>query len=140
MTPPPPACNNILDVSAANVLNYPSGSYAMVAADVAAHDPDGRTSAALLRLRVADAFACRRELINTKKMLLHVFAAGRAAEADAARVVTYYWRDEGCVQAAATATGACRFGNGGAAAGIRRFRRSTSCFTAYVCHVRSLRP
>ena len=41
--------------------------------------------------KVDAAFACRRELISIKKLLLHQFAAGRVASVDAARAVTFFW-------------------------------------------------
>lgn len=51
-------------------------------------------SEVLQKLRDANvdaAFACRRELISIKKLLLHQFASGRSVSTDAARAVTYFW-------------------------------------------------
>ena len=83
----------VLDVSAKSILNYPQGSFSLIASDLLAAFGASTGEAAVVALRaagVADAFTVRRELVNFKKCCLHWFHEAQQLEKELQRSCMYH--------------------------------------------------
>jgi len=86
----------VLDANADNMQKYAQGSFELVKKDLAILDDQAEISAvcaACEAVGVLDAFAVRRELINYKKVCLHMMHRIQGTERKLSRLATFYFRD-----------------------------------------------
>lgn len=87
---------SVYDVTRTNILSYSQGAYRLVLADlqrVLPADAAGTAAAVCEAAGVADAYAIRRELVNLKKVLLHLFQAGVREDRTLAQLLTFFHCD-----------------------------------------------
>ena len=98
---------SVLDATAENMHNFAQGSFELVVKDLEAfcweeHGLEGAAGVAAVRsaceaVGVLDAFAVRRELINYKKVCLHMLLRIQGTERRLARLTTFYFRVHGAL-------------------------------------------
>merc|ERR1719265_2331936 len=84
----------VLDVTVANINDYCCGSFALVERDLRAVLPAPLAQAAIdlaEECQVPEAFRVREELVNFKKVMLHVHQQGSLLERSLARVATFFY-------------------------------------------------
>ena len=90
----------VLDVCAKDILNYPQGSFALIADDLARAPPTVDRAASIRALRRAcrlpEVFALRKELVNFKKACLRLLHDAQKLEKDLQRHEMFFFRDRDC--------------------------------------------
>mmetsp|Transcript_3686 Transcript_3686/g.13616 ORF Transcript_3686/g.13616 Transcript_3686/m.13616 type:complete len:666 (-) Transcript_3686:106-2103(-) len=85
----------VLDVSEDVILSYPQSDFALVEQDLRAAFPQGvaRKLEDAIRDEVTTCLTVRRELINYKKLCLHMWKAGSTVEKDLRQLASFFYID-----------------------------------------------
>ncbi|CAK0883574.1 unnamed protein product [Prorocentrum cordatum] len=85
----------VLEVTEDNILTYAQGEYSLISVDLrcAFSEPLAARVEACFRDEVMSCFAVRRELINYKKVCLHLWQTGSAVEKDLRQLSSFFYSD-----------------------------------------------